>query len=151
MLLLGGKEFEKSNYALQILATIISSTLNIVHNIFFIKEYGLYGAAFTTLISEFFVFVFCFIFIPNKNIYIDFIKIKYTIFNAISGSFDIIEYSFYIRNIVVNISFRLLFIVFGSVVIYVTMLLVMKDISKRVFNFYKEINMSISKEGENSK
>lgn len=130
---------EKDN----LIATSISAFLNFSLNIVFIPLLGLYGAAFTTLLSEIFVFIYCFIRIPKKEKYMNFDKINKSIFHAVIGSIIMFIFAIIIRIFIINTIIRMILIIIGSMIIYICILLIFKDnyllyslklIKNRVFN-----------------
>lgn len=156
MLFMGGEEFVSSAPSLQILATalifaifgglitaclnvtlgrekdnliatVISAVINCGLNVCFIPSFAHYGAAFTTLVSEAFVFLFCFIRIPNKCIYMDGQIIKKSLVHAVVGSGGIIGYSLVVRHFIENSLWETVIIVSGSVVLYMVILILFKD------------------------
>lgn len=114
---------EKDN----LIATVISAFMNCGLNLFFIPLFAHYGAAFTTLISEAFVFFFCFIRIPNKHYYMDMQVIKKALVHAIVGSVGIIVYSLIVQYFIQKSLWRMVTIVVGSIFLYVLILLLFKD------------------------
>ena len=155
-LFMGGEEFVSSALALQILAialifsifggivtacmnitlnrekdnlisTSISAVLNCLLNLIFIPVFSLYGAAFTTLISEIFVFMYCFIKIPKKERYMNFNIINKSIFHAIVGSVIMFIFSYIIRMLVISSILRLVLIIGVCVIIYFITLFILKN------------------------
>ena len=145
MLLLGGSEYVGASMALQILggslicaifggfltaginislgrekytliATVVSSVINFGLNLIFIPWLAHNGAALTTLISELFVFAFCFVILPNKGLYIDLRSVRKTIITSCIGCSLIIVitviskalFDNYLVNIAVVVTFSIL-------------------------------------------
>lgn len=72
---------EKDN----LVATVYSAFINIGLNFVFIPEFSINGAAFTTLIAEAFVFLYCIIKNQDRKKYIDYLFLRREIRNAIIG------------------------------------------------------------------
>ena len=85
------------------------------------------GAAITTLISEAFVFVFCFLRIPSKADYIDFKNLNVTIIHSLIGSAIVVLISFFAKKAITNYLFRIAVIVVLSMVIYSVFLFIIND------------------------
>lgn len=114
---------EKDN----LIATIIGALINIILNIFFIPKYGMYGAAITTVLAEAFVFLFCFIRIKHKNMYIDFRFIKIETIHALLGCCAVIGWLYIVR-LFIKVELLLLALsVIGSVILYSIILFIVKD------------------------
>ncbi len=116
-----GREKENLN------ATIISAALNFALNLIFIPAMAQNGAAITTLISEAFVFLFCFLRIPSKGDYMDFKKVIMTIIHSLMGAVIVALISFVAKNVITNYLFRIVVIVILSMILYSVFLLVIKD------------------------
>lgn len=156
MFFIGGEEFIESTLSLQILAgalicaifgglitnclnivfgrekdnlkaTVLSACMNFALNLIFIPLFSHYGSAFTTLISELVVFVFCFIRVPNKVKYIDFRKVRSSLSHSLCGSAVMFIYAIIIRNITEDYVLRIILIVPGSIVLYTVVLFILKD------------------------
>lgn len=108
-------------------ATIISAFINCILNIFFINYFSYAGAAFTTTISELFVFVFCLVRIPNKELYIKKQDVITNLVDAIGGAILIIVISIIVKKIVLSYIIRLLLIIILSVIMYIFYLLIRKN------------------------
>lgn len=108
-------------------ATLIGASLNAGLNIIVIPKYSQNGAAFTTLIAELIVFLFCFIRYPEKSRFIDFKQIGKNLLHGIIGSASIIIISILFHRLQLNIFARLLFIVGTSMVVYVLELLALRN------------------------
>lgn len=114
---------EKEN----LVATVISACLNCGLNLFFIPLLNQNGAAITTLISEAFVFIYCFIRVPDKSLYIDknlFIK---CLKDILPGLICIIGISFFAKILISNTILRTVLVVFASVLTYALSLLLMQN------------------------
>ena len=156
MLFMGGSEYLEATLALQILsvalifailgglvtaclnitigrekdnmkATIISAILNFGLNLIFIPYFNFYGAAFTTLVSEIFVFVFCFRRVQNKQEYLDFEIVKTSLKHALVASFIIILFTIFVKCIVIDSMERIYIIIPGSILLYALILLALKN------------------------
>lgn len=156
MVIMGGKQFFGNGLSLQILAialifsifgglttavlnvtlgrekenmiaTFISAGLNFGLNLIFIPKFSLYGAAFTTMVSEFFVFVYCFVRVPNKKVYIDFMKVRSSISHALVGSVMMIIATVLLKKVLPTGITGLFVIVPVCGVIYASCLFVLRD------------------------
>ena len=114
---------EKEN----LIATTISAFLNFALNFIFIPVFGYTGAAVTTLISEAFVFLFCFIRLPDKSIYLNVKRALINLFHAVLGSTCIIVFSFVVKKLISNSFINLFIIIPGSVFIYAIVLILLKN------------------------
>lgn len=108
-------------------ATVISAGLNMGLNFVFIPAIAQNGAAVTTLISEAFVLLFCFLRIPSKSEYIDFKRVGATIFHSLIGAGIVFLVSNLAKNTMDNYLFRIVAIVFSSVIFYSVFLFIIKD------------------------
>ena len=109
-------------------ATTLSAALNFLLNLYFIPRYNLYGAAFTTLISEAFVLIFCFVRIPNKSMLFDFQKICKTIIHSCIGIGIVVSSNICIKMTLENSIARMICVFLTSVVAYMLALLLVKDV-----------------------
>lgn len=114
---------EKDN----LIATIISAGLNFGLNLIFIPLFSHTGAAFTTLLSEAFVFLFCFMRLPGKGKYIDFKHIGHNFISVGVGSGAIVGCAILMKLFISNIFVRLFSTVFISVVVYILALYIFKN------------------------
>ena len=108
-------------------ATLISAVLNCVLNFYFIPKFNYFGAAVTTLISEGFVFLFCFIRIKNKSEHMDVSKIKGNIGQALLGVVIMMIYAYAVRYFAESYVMHIVLIVPGCIVIYFVVLLLFKN------------------------
>lgn len=108
-------------------ATIISALINFGLNLLVIPKYSYLGAAVTTLISEAFVFVFCFAKIPNKKLYIESDTVLKNLLHSAIGSIGIILFSLLIKHMFISNIIRTITILVGSVLIYLIIMLLLKD------------------------
>lgn len=99
-------------------ATTISAIINIGLNFVLLPSMKQDGAAFSTVISEFFVFVYCFV--RNKNVrkYIDWNIIKKNIFHAAIGILTIIGISICCHVFIKNYLVSMIVIILLSVITY---------------------------------
>lgn len=114
---------EKDN----LIATIFSATLNFILNLFFIPRWSLTGAAMTTLISEAFVFLFCFLRIPNKTKYIDRRTISINIGHALLGIILIVVVSTIIHSMTDQVVVTIIGVIFISLAGYSVILYICKN------------------------
>lgn len=114
---------EKDN----LIATVISAVINCGLNLIFIPLFAHYGAAMTTLISEAFVFIFCLVRVPSKNMYIEKGTVRKSMTHAFTGSAFIVLIALVFKNIVDHYLIRLGLIVGVSVIIYFAFLVIIKD------------------------
>jgi len=114
---------EKDN----MVASFLGAFLNFALNLFFIPKFGIYGAAFTTLLSELLVFVFCFIRIPHKEKYLDYRKVCISIIHAIVGSTAIALSTFAIKSHLSVGLMRLVIIIPICIAIYIAIMAAFKD------------------------
>ena len=107
--------------------TFFSATLNFVINIILIPKWGQYGAAFTTLLSEAFVFLLCFWKIKDKQEYLDMGYVGKEIFHAMIGAILILGISYVVHKFLSAGFFSFLIILFLSVSVYLGYLTIVKD------------------------
>ena len=114
---------EKNN----VIATILSAIINIILNIFIIKRFKQNGAAFTTVISEFFVFLFCLFKTKDIKNYVDIKRWLKSILHAGVGVVWIIAVSFTFHLIMQNLIAITLSVMAASMVGYAVLLFIMRD------------------------
>lgn len=114
---------EKEN----LIATVGSACLNFGMNLFFIPRFSQNGAAFTTMLSEAFVLSFCFIRIPQKDQFMDKIKVIVNLGEAMLGSMIIIGITVGIKSITESTALRICSIICCSVIAYSVLLLAFKN------------------------
>ena len=122
-------------------ATTLSAIINIILNLFMIPVFKQNGAAVTTLISEFFVFIFCCI--NNKDLkkYIEFKIIRNNIVHAIIGGISILLISYLMHRILINIYLLISSIIGLSIVCYSFELIILKnDVAITVLNKVRKRN-----------
>lgn len=101
-----------------LVATILSAVINCGLNLILIPIFNQNGAALTTLLSELFVFLYCFIRIENKRSYLDFSIVLRAVRDAALGSIVILVFSFTVKRIITRIFLRMIFIIGGSILLY---------------------------------
>ena len=110
-----------------LVATLISAGLNLILNLFFIPALSQNGAAITTLISELFVLLFCFLRLKDKERYFEYKYLLKKLGVSIVGVI-IIAAIYYIVKITINNSIAIVFIVpILSAIVYAIVLTVKKD------------------------
>lgn len=156
MLIMGGAEYENAAVTLQILsmslifaifgglvtgvlnitigkekdnliATVLSALINCGLNLVFIPLFSQNGAAFTTLLSELFVFVFCILRVPERSRYLDKKDVVRSLRDACLGCLGILGYVLLVKSFVVNTAGRVILIIPGSVIIYGTIVMAAKN------------------------
>ena len=110
-----------------LIATIISALINFLFNLVAIPYLSLYGAALTTLLSEGFVLVFCFIRIPNRSEYFNQKKLKRCFLDSTIGIFSIIFVSVLFKKTISSYMGRIMVIVPASALCYFAILIILKD------------------------
>ena len=108
-------------------ATVIGAVLNAALNLFFIPLFYQNGAAFTTLLAECVVFLYCFVRFPNKSQFIDLKTVGKNLIHGLIGSGTIILLSSLIRLIPMNPLVRLFAVVLASVLVYAAELFLLKN------------------------
>ncbi|MCI8659815.1 MAG: flippase [Lachnospiraceae bacterium] len=111
-----------------LIATILSAVINCGLNLILIPLFNQNGAAFTTLLSEFFVFGYCFAKIENKSNYLDFSIVLKAVRDALVGSALILLFSFFVKQFIDILFLRMMVIIGGSVILYALSLSVLKNI-----------------------
>lgn len=156
IIFMGGKEFVQASLSLQILslslifaiygglvtavlnitlgrekdnlvATVWSAIINCGLNFVFIPLFSQNGAAFTTLISEIFVFVFCLVRIQKKRKYMDYSLIRRSIRDSLLGGIGIIVCTVIVKHFIINLYLRSGIIILTSVVAYSSIVLILKN------------------------
>lgn len=131
---------EKEN----LMATTVSAIINCGLNLYMIPKYSLYGAAFTTLLSELFVFVFCTLRAPNKKRFFDVDEIKNSILYAVVGSILVLLTTKVVYMLVeCSALLRLIIAVALSAVVYITYLIIFKN--KYTIDIVRNIMVKIKK------
>ena len=114
---------EKDN----LISSIIAAATNLVLNIIFIPWLGFYGAAITTIIAEFVVFIYCFIRIPNKKQYLLLKEVGVSTLHAFVGCIPIVLITLLVRHFFTSVFLRIALIMLGSVLVYSLILLAFRD------------------------
>lgn len=114
---------EKDN----LISSVIAAGINFLLNFLFIPWLGIYGAAITTILAEFVVFLYCYIRIPNKKQYMDGKEIGVSMLRAVVGCIPILLITFLVKHFFANVWLRIALIMFGSIVIYALILLAFRD------------------------
>lgn len=114
---------------INLISTIVSAVVNCGMNFSMIPRYGQYGAAATTLISEAFVFFFCFKHIKNPRKYIDFLIIKDNLKDAIIGGIFIVGITIFVKYFIYSWVWRITLILFFSALVYISILLLRQNTS----------------------
>lgn len=110
-----------------LLATIISAIINFGLNLFVIPKFSLNGAAVTTLLSEAFVFVFCFFMLPNLKDMFYYNKLFRCLFDSFLGIALIIGISIITSAFVKYYIIRMLLTIILSIPAYFFILYLVKD------------------------
>lgn len=107
--------------------TLICAFINIILNLIFIPIFSYNGAAFTTLVSEFVLFILCFLRFPNIKKYIDlkFILIEFT--HSIIGVLFIIVTYLIINYMDIQGIYKFVCIITSGILSYVFALVILKD------------------------
>ena len=108
-------------------ATIISAFINLVLNLIFIPRFSLYGAAFTTMISEAFVFVFCYFRIKERKKYLEKATVFKVMIHSLEGSSLIVLVSMLLRQVVEPNLIRIAVTIGVSIILYFSFMLIIKD------------------------
>lgn len=107
-----------------LLGTVIGAVANTILNVFFISNWGVVGAATSTLISELLVFTYCIycvrgeISIKEMCIYIP---------QYLSASLLFIPIKYFIYNIIEQVLFAMILYIFSSIIIYMVVLLLFRN------------------------
>ena len=171
ILLMGGAEYAESVLTLQILsvaligailggavtyglnipiglekynlfATIISAGLNVLINVFILPIWKQNGAAFSTVISEFFVLIFCIV--TNKKFleFIDVRQISRSAFHAALGGVSIVVITYIVHLYITNSVLSMLMIIAFSIILYMIELIALKN--EFVFMILNKIKSKLS-------
>lgn len=116
-----GKESEN------LLATIISAVINILLNFYFIFKFSFVGAAFTTVVAEMIAFIFPFIRVKNKKMYLETKRIIQSLIKVLISSAVIIPIYYIVNNITENYIITILLTVPISVCSYLIILIALKE------------------------
>lgn len=130
---------EKEN----LIATLLSASVNCSLNFIAIPLWGPIGAAITTLISELFVLIFTLFRIKNKEQYIDFMFVGRNLKDAFIGCILIVILSCLIHYRIDNIFLALILTVVGSVAFYFGFMFITKN--EICIGFFKNIIKKLHK------
>ena len=108
-------------------ATTMSAVLDFVLNLFLIERFRYNGAAFTTLLAEAFVLIYCFVRIDNKKTLFIWTEIIVSFGHALIGSITIILVSFGMKFLINNLAIYTLAVCFFSCVLYFIELVLLKN------------------------
>lgn len=108
-------------------ATTLSAIIDFGINLLVIRRFEYNGAAFTTLLAEAFVLIYCFIKIPNKKELFVWKDVISSFMNALIGAITIIFVSFILQFFVQNLVIYTFFVTIISAVIYFIELIILKD------------------------
>ena len=113
-------KYEKINLK----GTAISAALNVILNLFILKQFKQNGAAFTTLVAEFFVFFY--LYFSSKR----FIKLNLDykfLSSVVAGVVIILAVGFVCDKLAVNVFIGLIIKIILSVIAYLTVMLISKN------------------------
>lgn len=108
-------------------ATTLSAMIDFLLNIFMINQFTFNGAAFTTLLAEAFVLLYCFVRIDNKKELFLWKDIMSSGIHAIIGSISIVIISYIFRFCFDNLVVYTLTVCLFSVIVYFIELILLKD------------------------
>lgn len=115
----------------------ITALVNIVLNYVLIPWWGASGAAFTTAVSSLLIMI---LLILNKDKNIKLNYLKSAMFTPIIGSGVIVLYCKVIKLVINNINVRVIISVFGSIILYFFILLILKnDFCIKIYNSVRRI------------
>lgn len=124
-----------------VIATVLSAIINIGLNVFLIPMFKQNGAALTTAISEFFVFIFCVLIFKDFKEYVDLKKWGKNLLHSGIGAILICLVSFIVRLITTNVILILLGIVSLSCLVYALELYLLKN--QLIMDIIKKISSKI--------
>lgn len=156
LILLGGEEYIKSVSTLQILsvalffaifgglvcdclnvaigrekenmiAAISAAFINFALNLVLIPAFSYIGAAITTLIAEAFVTFFCFLRIPNKEMFLQKQRVIRSLLHAFIGSLIMVAISFAVQKASLPVFVKMVTTIFVSSVVYVVFMFFARD------------------------
>lgn len=107
-----------------LISTVYGAIVNICLNIILIPEIGSAGAAFTTILAEFLVAVYCTI---NAKKILDFRYIDKSMISVLIGSVGMAVLGFLVSGHVANVHYRLIISTIISCSFYIIILLLMKN------------------------
>lgn len=106
------------------IATSLGGILNIMLNLYMIPKYSITGAAMTTIIAEFIVFIYC---INDIKLFINFKKLLVSNFQYTIASIPVIIICFAIKTVFNNIIIVTLFSISISLIAYFVLLIKMNN------------------------
>lgn len=108
-------------------ATFISATLNVVLNLFIIPRYSLNGAAFTTAFSELFVLLYCLLKLEEKRKYISFARTWKTLLKSSLACAVMVAFIYLMEKKIKSIIIAMIIEVAGGACVYFIGLLLLKE------------------------
>lgn len=130
---------EKYNF----IATLISALINVGLNIFFIPVMQQNGAAITTAISEFFVFIFCLITFKNISEYLAVNKWIHNLLQALLGSVIILVIGAFTHRFIQSTIINLITTIILSIAAYSIELILLKN--EYIFEIIKSVRDKLHK------
>ena len=156
VLLMGGEEYLEATLTLQILAvaligaifggaitnclniplgrekvnakaTALSAVINVLLNIVMIPVFKQNGAAFTTLVAEFFVAIYCAAEFKNIGDYLDLKEWSRKLLQAVIGCGMVVAITVLVKTFISALVIRVLLIIAGSIVAYGVELILFKN------------------------
>jgi len=115
------------NEKINLLATIGGALLDFIINLLIIKRFHYNGAAFTTLVAELFVLVFCMIRTPDFKNYIIWKKVRKSLLHAVFESMLIVIIYISLSHIITNEIIITIATVIISIASYAVILIVLRD------------------------
>lgn len=122
-------------------ATALSATMNFLLNLVFIPHWGIEGAAFTTLLSEVVVLVYCCIKTKNIYQYIELGTLREEILHSIIGSAGIAVYLIFVLESMSSEILGVCLGTAGSIILYFFLLKIFND------RYINSVNLNSLKEG----
>ena len=110
-----------------LIATLLGAALNVALNFLFIPWLAQNGAAITTALSELFVFLFCWLRLPNKESLVDRRAVGRGVLDALLGSALVAALSFAVHRLLPGGGAAAGLILFGSIGLYALLLAGRKD------------------------
>lgn len=112
---------------INLFATLIGASSNFVLNLFVIPAWGIIGAAVTTVIAEFLVFIICFFTIENRELYFDEKMIGTNLVHALIGALIVVVCSLSLKVIICSVFVRIAVIIPVCVLAYASFLIGIKN------------------------
>ncbi len=136
---------EKEN----LIAALLAGLLNCGLNLYFIGRYSYTGAAVTTLIAEVFVFLFCFIRLPDKSRYMDIPVILKNMGQSLLASLPIIPLSFILHRINCTSIVCMGIMILTSAAVYFLIMFLLRN--QAVIGIYKNLKNRLAAFGHAEK